>query len=73
MPISTAPDAEALAGMIRTEIDQARNHDDVWRVQETDLQAMYNVPAHVVTGALAVLMAEGTVHRSGRFWLAVTD
>lgn len=73
MSVPTAPDATVLAGMIRTEIDQTAQAGDEWRVQETDLQAMYNASPHVASDALALLDAEGTVHRSGQFWLAVTD
>lgn len=73
MSVPTAPDATALAGMIRTEIDQTAQAGDEWRVQGIDLQAMYNASPHVTTDALALLYAEGTVRHSGQFWLAVTD
>lgn len=73
MAILAAPDGVQLAGMIRTEIDQAQQAGDPWCVMEADLQAMYGVSPSVVTEALAALEAEGTVFRSGRCWVSAGD
>jgi hypothetical protein len=73
MSLLTAPDAAALAEMIRTEIHQAEQAGDEWRTQAAHLQAMYDVSPRVAADALVILVEDGTVYRRGPFWLAVSD
>jgi DNA-binding GntR family transcriptional regulator len=62
---------ERLAGMVRTEIDQAAAAKDAWAVCEADLMAMYGASHTTVELALCRLTVEGTVTRAGRFWVPV--